>query len=66
MVQFVAGGAWNVATVGGHLLEGSTVRGVFELFVTELEGIEVLYGPPEPNNLPEKWYQELPKRGGKK
>lgn len=58
-IHFVAGGAWNAPTIGGHLLEGSIVRGAFEVFVTELDGIDVLYGPPEPNNFPENWYREI-------
>jgi len=58
-IHFVAGGAWNAPTVGGHLLDGSIVKGAFELFITELDGIDVLYGPPEPNNFPENWYREL-------
>jgi len=58
-IHFVTGGAWNAPTIGGHLLEGSIVKGAFEVFVTELDGIDVLYGPPEPNNFPENWYREL-------
>jgi len=58
-IHFVAGGAWNAPTVGGHLLRGSIVKGAFELFITELDGIDVLYGPLEPNNFPENWYREL-------
>jgi len=26
--------------------------------------LEVLYGPSEPNNLREKWHEELPEKGG--
>jgi predicted DNA-binding protein with PD1-like motif len=59
-IHFVAGGAWNVTTIGGHLLEGSIVRGAFEMFITELEGIDVLCGPPDPHIFPENWYRELP------
>jgi len=58
-IHFVVGGAWNAPTVGGHLLKGSIVKGAFELFITELAGIDVLHGPPEPNNFPENWYREL-------
>ena len=58
-IHFVAGGAWNVPTVGGHLLEGSIVKGAFEVFVTEIGGIDVIYGPPDPNNFPENWYREI-------
>ncbi|HHR85876.1 hypothetical protein DRJ24_06335 [Candidatus Acetothermia bacterium] len=58
-IHFVIGGAWNVPTIGGHLLPGSIVRGAFEFFVTELKGIDVLYGPAEPSNFPENWYYEV-------
>jgi len=57
-IHFVTGGAWDVPTVGGHLLEGSIVKGAFEIFVTEVGGIDVLYGPPDPHNFPENWYRE--------
>lgn len=56
-IHFVAGGAWDVPTVGGHLIEGSIVKGVFQLFVTELEGIDVLYGPTFGDGFPENWYR---------
>ncbi len=58
-IHFVAGGAWNVPTIGGHLIEGSIVKGVFQLFVTELEGIEVLYGPTYGDGFPENWYRPM-------
>lgn len=58
-IHFVAGGAWNVPTIGGHLLQGSIVKGVFQLFVTELDGIDVLYGPTFEDGFPENWYREV-------
>jgi predicted DNA-binding protein with PD1-like motif len=58
-IHFVTGGAWNVPTVGGHLLQGSIVKGVFQVFIEEVEGIDVLYGPPDPNGFPENWYREV-------
>ena len=58
-IHFVTGGAWNVPTVGGHLLEGSIVKGVFEFFLTELEGLDVIYGPRFGENFPENWYREV-------
>jgi predicted DNA-binding protein with PD1-like motif len=58
-IHFVTGGAWNVPTVGGHLLEGSIVRGVFQVFIEEVAGIDVIYGPPDPNGFPENWYREV-------
>jgi len=58
-IHFVTGGAWDVSTIGGHLLEGSIVKGAFEVFITEIGGIDVLYGPPGPNNFPENWYREI-------
>lgn len=57
-IHFVTGGAWNVPTMGGHLLQGSIVKGVFEFFLTELEGIDVIYGPRFGENFPENWYRE--------
>lgn len=58
-IHFVVGGAWNVPTIGGHLLEGSIVRGAFEVFITELTGIEVLYGPKTESSFPENWYRPV-------
>jgi len=58
-IHFVTGGAWDVPTIGGHVLEGSIVKGVFELFITEIEGIDVIYGPCFGENFPENWYREL-------
>lgn len=63
-IHFVTGGAWDVPTVGGHLLDGSIVKGVCEVFITEILGIDVLY--PEgtvfsehAEEFPENWYKEL-------
>ena len=63
-IHFVTGGAWDVPAVGGHLLDGSIVKGVVEVFITELLGIDVLY--PEgttfsehAEEFPENWYQEV-------
>jgi predicted DNA-binding protein with PD1-like motif len=56
-IHFVAGGAWNVPTLGGHLLPGSIVKGAFELFVTEVNGIEAVYGPLLGDEFPENWYR---------
>lgn len=63
-IHFVMGGAWNVPTVGGHLLEGSLVKGCCEVFVTEILGIDVLYPhdtPPDPYaaQFPENWYKRI-------
>ena len=63
-IHFVTGGAWNVPTVGGHLLEGSIVKGAFQIFIDELTGIDVLYGPPDDNNFPENWYVAKPESEG--
>ena len=59
-IHFVIGGGWNVPTDGGHLLEGSIVKGVVELFVTEIEGIDVMYpeGTQPEEDFPENWYKE--------
>lgn len=63
-IHFVIGGAWDVPTVGGHLLEGSIVKGVVEVFVTEILGIDVLYPTGKPvsaqaEEFPESWYREV-------
>jgi len=62
-IHFVTGGAWDAPTVGGHLLDGSIVKGVVEVFITEILGIDVLY--PEGamidshvEEFPENWYTE--------
>ena len=62
-IHFVTGGAWDVPSIGGHLLEGSIVKGVVEFFITEILGIEVLYPvgetiDPHQAEFPENWYKE--------
>lgn len=42
-MHFVSGGAWDTGTFGGHLEEGTRVKGVMCVFVTELLEIEVEY-----------------------
>ncbi len=64
-IHFVIGGGWDVPTVGGHLLRGSIVKGVVEVFITEILGIDVLYPTgvdPHTDEFPENWYQEV--KGG--
>jgi predicted DNA-binding protein with PD1-like motif len=61
-IHYVVGGAWDVPTVGGHLAEGNTVKGVVECFITEILGIEELLPSsydPETDGAPEEWYKEL-------
>jgi len=61
-IHYVIGGAWDVPTVGGHLAEGTTVKGVVEVFVTEILGIEALLPSgydPETDGAPEEWYKEV-------
>ena len=63
-IHFVIGGAWDVPTIGGHLLEGSIVKGVCEVFITEILGVDVLYPTghiPDPHaeDFPENWYKEV-------
>jgi predicted DNA-binding protein with PD1-like motif len=63
-IHFVTGGAWDVPTIGGHLLEGSIVKGVVEVFITEILGIDVLYPTEKPidphaDEFPENWYKEV-------
>jgi predicted DNA-binding protein with PD1-like motif len=63
-IHFVMGGAWDVPTVGGHLLEGSIVKGVVQVFITEILGIDVLYPSEKPidphaDEFPENWYRSI-------
>ncbi len=60
-IHYVVGGAWDVPTVGGHLAEGTIVKGVVECFITEILGIEELLPSdydPETDGAPEEWYKE--------
>lgn len=63
-IHFVTGGSWNAPIVGGHLNPGTIVKGVVELFITEIKGIEVQYPPDwlagiRPDLYPENWYYEI-------
>ena len=63
-IHFVIGGAWDVPTIGGHLLDGSLVKGVCEVFITEILGIDVLYPhgevpDPHAEEFPENWYRSI-------
>jgi predicted DNA-binding protein with PD1-like motif len=61
-IHYVIGGAWDVPTVGGHLTEGSIVKGVVEVFITEILGIEELLPSdydPATDGAPEEWYKEV-------
>ena len=60
-IHFVTGGAWDVPTVGGHLEEGTIVKGVCEVFITEILDIDVLLPSdydPASDVAPESWYKE--------
>lgn len=60
-IHFVIGGAWDVPTIGGHLEEGTIVKGVYEVFITEILGIDVLLPSdydPASDVAPESWYRE--------
>ncbi len=62
-IHFVVGGAWDAPTVGGHLVEGSIVKGVLEIFITEITGVEVIHPQekgidPHAEQFPENWYEE--------
>ena len=39
-IHYTIGGSWEVPTVGGHLADGTIVKGVCSVFVTELLGIK--------------------------
>jgi predicted DNA-binding protein with PD1-like motif len=61
-IHYVIGGAWDVPTVGGHLREGTLVKGVVECFITEILGIEELLPSgydPASDDAPEEWYKEV-------
>ena len=61
-IHYAVGGAWDVPTVGGHLAEGTIVKGVCEVFITEILGIDVLLPSgydPEADSAPESWYKEV-------
>lgn len=63
-IHFVIGGAWNVPTIGGHMLDGTIVKGVVEVFITEILGIDVLFPSgqmidPHADEFPENWYKEV-------
>lgn len=61
-IHFATGGAWNVPTIGGHLVEGTIVKGVLECFITEILDIDVMYPQDwldgtRPDPFPESWYK---------
>lgn len=62
-MHFVAGGAWDTGTFGGHLYEGTRIAGTMCFFVTEMLNIDVI--PPtekpgaEDDPFPENWYYDL-------
>ena len=61
-IHFVTGGAWDVPSIGGHLVEGTIVKGVLEIFITEILGIDVLLPSdydPKSDVAPESWYKEV-------
>lgn len=56
-IHYVIGAAWNVPTVGGHLVPGTIAKGNLEFFITEILGIDVLIPESELNSrAPESWY----------
>ncbi len=61
-IHFVTGGAWDVPSIGGHLNEGTIVKGVLEIFITEILGVDVLLPSdydPSSDTAPESWYKEV-------
>ena len=61
-IHFAAGGAWDCPTFGGHLEQGSIVKGVLECFITEIVGIENLAPVDrvyEDDQYPENWYRSI-------
>ncbi len=59
-IHFVIGGGWDVPTVGGHLKEGTIVKGNMTFCVTEVLGIDAVIPPEwEKSAAPESWYREV-------
>lgn len=59
-IHFVTGGGWDVPTCGGHMNEGTLVKGNLEVFITEITGIDVLYPEDaDEQEAPMNWYEEL-------
>ena len=60
-IHFTIGGGWDVPTVGGHLDDGTIVKGVCSMFITELLGIKeripASYNP-ESDDSPPVWFIE--------
>lgn len=60
VAHIVIGGAWDVPTIGGHLMEGSIVKGVVEVFITELLDLDVIVSPfKDQMRGSENWYKEV-------
>jgi len=61
-MHFVAGGAWDTAIFGGHMMKGTKVFGCMQVFVTELLDIDVLVPVDEfgiAYTFPENWYKNI-------
>ena len=59
-MHYVIGGGWDVPTGGGHLVEGTMVKGVLAVFITEITGIEVILPSHDRDKeAPESWYKEI-------
>lgn len=58
-MHYVLGGGWDVPTGGGHLVEGTIVKGVLAVFITEITGIDVILPSHDRDKeAPESWYIE--------
>ena len=53
-IHFVNAGKWDVQPFGGHLSPGSIVKGLFNVFVTELSGLELVH-----REGVEDWFKEV-------
>jgi predicted DNA-binding protein with PD1-like motif len=53
-IHFVTGGGWDCPTVGGHLARGSIVKGICEVYITELLGMEIVHKAGV-----EDWFKEV-------
>ena len=58
-IHYIVGAAWNAPISGGHLAKGTIVKGNFEVFITEILGIDVMISENMKNSgSPESWYFE--------
>ena len=67
-IHFVAGGGWDCPVLTGHLQPGTRVQGCFQVFITEMDDIDVLLPVDEydvNDDRPENFYQSTNGREGR-